>query len=162
CARLDHRLVHLGAHPLSEQRVARPALEQLAYVRVELTRPGVDDLELFLDTERELAVEETCDIRHDEPRDAFLGSQAFSMMNVGTVPAPACTLQRVVAERRDITPRTSPLKRYGSSSMNRLEKYSSPAAPTSGNIALGSAILCCTIDGSMTASRRARSHTLGS
>src|SRR5262249_38920959 len=52
---LDDRLVHLRPDPLAEERVALALLEELADVRVELARLGVDDLELFLDAEGELA-----------------------------------------------------------------------------------------------------------
>ena len=61
-AGLDYRLMHLGPHPLAQDAAHRCFVDDLRDVRVKLPRLVMDDLELFLDAERELAVQETHDV----------------------------------------------------------------------------------------------------
>src|SRR5262249_4193138 len=128
-AGLHHRLVHLRPDALAEQRVLPPVLEELAHVRAQLAGLGVNDLELFLDAQGELAVEETLRCgqglplhlaaastysrrgRLDMGGEAPQAPSPSSRMKVGPAPAPAWTLHLVVAESRVSTPRVSPRKR---------------------------------------------------
>src|SRR5262249_43939012 len=83
-ARLDDGLVHLRTHPLAQELVALPPLDQLAHVRPELARLRVDDLELLFDAQRELAVEKTFDGCHTIPLPALV---LVSILEVRAAPS---------------------------------------------------------------------------